>query len=219
MESRSSSLAAAKRPMTSLDDALSLAREQKNDGLVSQTLGFQGDAAYYRGDSKSARVFYDQALQAAVRSKEPDKILTAKVNLAKVSLQEGHALQAIPSLRQLMQHADEQGVQNIAVECSIYMAEAMLQSHDNAHAQQELGRALLRADKIGLKPLSAKANYLLGIALRASGDQADAQQHYRTTVQLLDDMRKEPGADKILQRSDFKTMYDEATRESQAAKS
>jgi len=32
-------------------------------------------------------------------------------------------------------------------------------------------------------------------------------------------MRKEPGADKILQRSDFKTMYDEATRGSQASKS
>jgi eukaryotic-like serine/threonine-protein kinase len=203
----------------SLEDALSLAREQKNEGLVSQTLGFQGDAAYYRGDSKSARVLYEQALQAAVPSKEPDKILIAKVNVAKASLQEGHGLQAIPGLRQLMQQADEQGVQNISVECSLFMAEAMLQSHDNVHAQQELERTLLRADKIGLKPLSAKANYLLGIALRASGNQTDAQQHYRTTVQLLDDMRKEPGADKILQRSDFKAMYEEATRESQKAKS
>jgi tetratricopeptide (TPR) repeat protein len=196
-----------------LDDALSLAREQKNDGLVSQTLAFQGDAAYDRGDSKSARVLYEQALQSAVRSKEPDKILNAKVGLARVTPQ------AIPSLRQLIQQADEQGVQNVSVECQIYMAEAMLQSHDNAHAQEELGRALLRADKIGLKPLSAKAHFLLGTALRASGDQADAQQNYRTTVQLLDDMRKEPGADKILQRSDFKAMYDEATRESEKAKS
>ena len=204
---------------TDLDDALKLAHEQKNDGLVSQTLGFQGDAAYYRSDSKSARVLYEQSLQAAIRSKEPDKILIAKVNLAKVSLQEGQARQSIASLRQLMQQADEQGVQNVSVECSIYMAEAMLQNHDNAQAQQELRRALVRADKIGLKPLSAKANFLLGAALRASGNQAEAQQHDRTTVQLLDDMRKEPGADKILQRSDFKTMYDEATRGSQAAKS
>jgi tetratricopeptide (TPR) repeat protein len=200
-----------------LEDALSLAREQKNDGLVSQTLGFQGDAAYYRGDSKSARVLYEQALQAAVSSKEPDKILTAKLDVAKVSLQEGRGTQVIPTLRQLTQQADEQGVQNISVECAIFMAEGMLQSHDNAHAQQELARALLRADRIGLKPLSAKANYLLGAAFRASGNQADAQQHYRTTVQLLDDMRKEPGADKILQRSDFKAMYDEATRESHPA--
>ena len=204
---------------TDLDDALKLAHEQKNDGLVSQTLGFQGDAAYYRSDAKSARVLYEQSLQAAIRSKEPDRTLIAKVNLAKVRLQEGQARQSIASLRQLMQQADEQGVQNISVECSIYMAEAMLQNHDNAGAQQELRRALVRADKIGLKPLSAKANFLLGAALRTSGNQAEAQQHDRTTVQLLDDMRKEPGADKILQRSDFKTMYDEATRGSQAAKS
>jgi serine/threonine protein kinase/tetratricopeptide (TPR) repeat protein len=203
----------------SLDDALSLAREQKNDGLVSQTLAFQGDAAYYRGDSKSARPFYEQALQAATRSKEPDRILNAKVGLARVTLQEGHGQQAIASLRQLMQQADEQGVQNVSVECQIYLAEAMLQSHDNPHAQQELGRALLRSDKIGLRPLSAKAHYLLGTGLSASGNQAEAQPHYLTTVQLLDDMRKEPGADKILQRSDFKTMYDEATRGSQASKS
>jgi tetratricopeptide (TPR) repeat protein len=98
------------------------------------------------------------------------------------------------------------------------MAEAMIRNHDNAHAQQELERALLRADKIGLKPLSVKAHYLLGTAYRASGDQLEAQQHYLTTVQMLDDMRKEPGSDKILQRVDFKTMYDEATRSTEAAK-
>ena len=198
-----------------LEDALSLAREQKNDGLVSQTLGFKGDAADYRGDLKSARTLYEEALQAAIHSKEPDKILSAKVNLAKVSVQDGHGLQAIPGLRQLTQQADEQGVQNMSVECSIYLGEAMLQSHDDTHAQQELGHALLRADNIGLKPLSAEANYLLGVSLRASGNQADAQQHYRATVQLVDEMRKEPGADKILERSDFKRMYDEASLESQ----
>jgi Tfp pilus assembly protein PilF len=118
-----------------------------------------------------------------------------------------------------MQQADEQGVPNVSVECQIYMAEAMIRSHDNAHAQQELGRALLRADKIGLKPLSAKSHFLLGTVLRESGNQAEAQQEYRSTLSLLDDMRKEPGADKILQRSDLKAMYDEATRWSQAAKS
>jgi len=32
-------------------------------------------------------------------------------------------------------------------------------------------------------------------------------------------MRKESGGEKILQRTDFKSMYDEATRWSQAAKS
>jgi tetratricopeptide (TPR) repeat protein len=202
-----------------LNDALSLARDLKNDGLVAQTVGFQGDAAYYGGDSKSARPLYDQALQAATRSKEPERVLAVKVALARVSAQEGPATQVISSLRQLLQQADEQGLLNISVECSIDVAEAMIRNHDSAHGQQELGRALLRADKVGLKPLSARAHFLLGTALRASGNQVEAQQHYRNTVQLLDDMRKEPGADKILQRSDFKTMYEEATRWSQPAKS
>jgi Tfp pilus assembly protein PilF len=115
-----------------------------------------------------------------------------------------------------MQDADDQGVPNISVECSIYMAQAMIRNHDNVHAQQELERALVRADKIGLKPLSVKAHYLLGTAFRASGDQLEAQQHYLTAVQMLDDMRKEPGSEKILQRVDLKTMYDDATRWTQA---
>jgi Tfp pilus assembly protein PilF len=122
-------------------------------------------------------------------------------------------------LRQLMQQADEQGVPNVSVECAIFMAEAMIQAHDNAQAQQELERTLLRSDKIGLWPLSARAHYLLGNAMRASGNQTEAQQQYRNAVQLLDQMRKEQGADKILQRSDFKAIYEEATRLSQAAKS
>ena len=199
-----------------LTGALSLARDLKNDGLVAQILGFQGDTAYYRGDSKSAHELYDQALQAAIRSKEPERILSANVNLAQVTLQEGQVQQAVASLRKLMQQADEHGVPNASAECQIYAAEAMIRNHDNAHAQQELGRALLRTDKIGLKPLSAKAHFLLGTALRETGNRTEALQEYRSTVQFLDDMRKEPGADKILLRSDFKTMYDEATRWSQA---
>jgi tetratricopeptide (TPR) repeat protein len=86
----------------------------KNDGMVSQTLAFQGDAAYYRGDSKSARAFYEQALEAATRSKEPDRVLLAKVDLARVALQEGQVQQAITAFRQLMQQADELGLPNLS---------------------------------------------------------------------------------------------------------
>ena len=202
-----------------LDDALDLARELKNEGLVSQTLVYQGNVGYYHGDNKSARQLYEQALQAANRSKEPEGILLAKVSLAKIAAQEGPAPQAITTWRQLMQQADESGLQNISVQCSLSMAEALLRNHDSAHAQQELQRALLRADKMGLKPLSARAHYLLGNALRVAGNETEAQQNYRDVLRLLDGMRQETGSDKILQRPDFKTMYEEATRWSQAAKS
>lgn len=203
---------------TTLNDALSLARELKNDGLVSQTLSFQGDAAYYRGDSKTARGLYEEALQEATRSKEPDRILMAQLDLARIASEEGSPQQAVSSLRQIAQQAGEQGVPNVAVEASIDMGEAMIHNHDNARAKQELERAVSRADQIGLKPLSAKAHFLLGAIARASGDQAGAEQQYRSALQLLDGMRQEAGADKILERPDFKAMHDEAARTSQGTK-
>jgi serine/threonine protein kinase/tetratricopeptide (TPR) repeat protein len=203
---------------TYLNDALSLARDLKNDGMAAQSLDFQGDASFYRGDFTSARSLYEQALQPATRSKEPDKLLTAKTDLAKADIQQGHGQAALNSLRPLVQQAENLGLKYIAVGCSIAMAEAMAQSHDSTHARQELGRALLRSDKWGAKPLSAQAHFVLANIARESGNNSDAQDNYRAVLQLLDDMRKEAGADKILERSDFKTMFDEATRWSQPAK-
>jgi tetratricopeptide (TPR) repeat protein len=202
-----------------LDEALSLSRGLKNDGMVSQTLSFQGDAAYYRGSYKDAGALYEQALQAANRSKEPEKILQAKLNLAKVALQEKRAQQALTQLRPLLQQAERLGLKYTALDCSITMAEAMIQSNNGAQAQQELQRTLLQTDKLGLKPLSAKAHYLLASVLRASGKQVEAQQQYREALQLINAMRIDPGADKLLQRSDFKPMYEEATHWSETAKS
>ena len=195
-----------------LDEALNLSRDLKNDGMIAQTIAFQGDAAYYSGDLKVARTLYEQALQAANRSREPDRILNVKMNLAQLSVGEGRGPESIATLRELMQKADEQGVPNISVECAVSLAEALIQGHQNAQAQQELERALLRADKLGLKPLSAKANFLLGQVLQASGSGTDAQQHYQKAVRLLDEMRKESGSEKILQRADLKKIYDEASR-------
>ena len=203
---------------TYLNDAVGLARELKNDAMMAQSLDFQGDAAFYRGDSKSARTLYEQAMQPAIRSKEPEKILNAKADLAKVDIQQGRGQAALKSLRSIVQEAENLGLKYIAVSCSIAMAEAMAQSHDFAHARQELGRALLLSDKWGAKPLSARAHFVLATVARESGNNAEAQENYRSVLQLIDVMREEPGADKVLQRSDFKTMFDEATHWSQSAK-
>jgi eukaryotic-like serine/threonine-protein kinase len=195
-----------------LDDSLSLARELKNDELIAETLGFQGDASYYRGDFNSAHTFYADALQAAIRSKEPEKILIAKINLARIQVQEKLSKEAIASLRQLTEQADSLGLKYSSVEASILMAEAMMQNHNNAGARQELERALLLAEKLGMQPLSARAHYLLATMDRDSGNRSDAQDHYREALRLLDTMRKDPGAEKLLQRADFKAIYDESTQ-------
>ncbi len=67
---------------------MNLARELKNEGMTAQTLGYQGDAAFYRGDLKTAVGLYEWATQAAERTTEPDKKLIGKLNLAKLAVQE-----------------------------------------------------------------------------------------------------------------------------------
>jgi eukaryotic-like serine/threonine-protein kinase len=202
-----------------LDEALSLSRELKNNETIAATLGFQGDAKFYSGDLKSARPFYEEALRIAMQSKEPDSVLLAKADLAKVQVAERHATEAIASLRQLVQQADELGEKYTSVECSILMAEGMLQNHDRSHGRQELQRALQLADKLGMQPLSARAHYVLAAIDQSEGNTSDAQSQYREVIRLMDTMKKDPGAEKLLQRSDFKTMYDDSTRATQATKS
>ena len=202
----------------SLDEALSLSRELKNDGMVAQTLALQGDAFFYQDNFKAAHSLYEQALQAAIRSKEQDKILTSKVGMAEVEVREKRGQQAIPSLRALIQQLDGTSSKYSSVECSIFMAEAMMQSHDYTHARQELQRALLLSDKLGERQLSAHAHYLLATIARNSADNTDAQDNYREVVRTLNAIRNEAGAEKLLQRSDLKLMYEESSRWSQPGK-
>ena len=82
-----------------VDEALSLSRELKSDGMVAETLGVQGDMFFYAGDFKAAHSSYAQALQAATRSKEPETILIAKANLARSRFRKNTAQEAISSLR------------------------------------------------------------------------------------------------------------------------
>jgi serine/threonine protein kinase/tetratricopeptide (TPR) repeat protein len=199
-----------------LDEALALARELKNDSVLAETLGFQGDAFFYSGDFKSAHASYAQALQAATRSKEPATIVVAKANLAMVEVEEKRSQEAISSLRPLIQQADDLGLKYVSVESSIFMAEGMMQNRDSAHARQQLERALLLSDKLGQQPLSARTHYLLATIERDSGNGSEARDHYREVLRLLDAMNKDPGAEKLLQRSDFKAIYDESTRATEA---
>jgi tetratricopeptide (TPR) repeat protein len=205
-----------------LEEALQLSRELKNDGMVAQSLGWQGDRFLYAGDIKSAHSLYEQALQAALRSKETDKILFAKTNLAKIAVQERRPQDAIASLRPVIGQADESGLKYISIECSIFLAEAMIQKRDYAGAQRELQTAVSRTDKLGLQPLSAKAQFLLATIARQTGKDKDkdkeAQDRYRTVLRLLDAMSKDAGAEKALQRADLKLMQEEANRSIQSAR-
>jgi serine/threonine protein kinase/Tfp pilus assembly protein PilF len=201
-----------------LDEALSLARELKSQPLVAQTLNFQGDSAFYRGDFKSAQTLYGQALQVASRTKDRDKVQASKIGLAKVALREGRSREAISSLRALAQEADSLGLKYLSVECSVDLAEALVNAKDYSRARQALEPALGKAEKLGLRTLLARDHYLLATALRATGNGTEATPHYREALRVLDEIRKEAGAEKVIERADLKPIYAESTRWSQANK-
>ena len=102
---------------------------------------------------------------------------------------------------------------NLVGSHSAPMAEAMIQRHDRAGTQEQLKRALLRSDQLGMPPLSARAHYLFAATEQDSGSQIEAQQDYREVIRLLDSMKKDSGAQQLLQRADFKAMYEQSTHE------
>jgi tetratricopeptide (TPR) repeat protein len=200
------------------DEALSLARGLKNQPLIAQTLDFQGDSFFYRGDLHSARRLYQQAVQVASHSNDRHAVLLSNLNLFKVAVKEGAPKNAIAGLKSLAQEADAAGLKYLSIEASLYQAEAELALKDYSRTRQDLERTLLRSDKLGMRPLTADAQYLLGTALRLSGSQKDAGQHYKESVRLLDEIRKEAGAEEVLQRSDLNSIYNEASRWSTPSK-
>jgi hypothetical protein len=68
----------------------------------------------------------------------------------------------------------------------------------------------VRSDKLGQQALSAQAHYLLGIIGRDTKDNAEARDQFRWVVSILDTMKKDQGAENLLQRADLKQMYEES---------
>jgi eukaryotic-like serine/threonine-protein kinase len=195
-----------------LEEALGLARELKSQPLVAQALNFQGVAALYRDDFKSARIFYGRALKTASHTKDRDKLLESKIGLAKVVIREGHPREARESLKNLAKEADSLGSKYLSVECSVDLAEALVSSKNYPQARQELEAALGRAEKLGLRTLQVRGHYLLATALRATGNESEAAGHNREALRMLDEMRKESGAERVLERADLKQIYEESNR-------
>jgi eukaryotic-like serine/threonine-protein kinase len=195
-----------------LDEGLSLARELKSQPEVAQTLKVQGDNAFYRGDYKSARTLYGQALHVALQIKDRDQVLESKIGLARSAMKEGHSREAISSFKSLAQEASSIGSKYLSAECSVELGEALVNSKDYSHARQELETSLGNAEKLGLRSVLAREHYFLAAALRESGNGTEATSHYRETVRLLDEIRKEAGAEKVIERADLKPIYTESAR-------
>ncbi|MCU1242342.1 MAG: Serine/threonine-protein kinase PknB [Candidatus Acidoferrum typicum] len=205
----------AEEAQKTLDEALSLARQLKSQPLIAQALNFQAESAFYRGDFKAARTLYGQGLKEASHTKDSEKVLESKVGLAKVAIREGRSREAIISLESLAQEANSLGSKYLSAECSVDLAEALVNSKDYSRARQELEPAVGKAEKLGLRTLLARDHYLLATALRETGDATEATGHYREALRLLDEIRKEAGAEKVIERADLKPIFTESTRWSQ----
>jgi tetratricopeptide (TPR) repeat protein len=195
-----------------LDVAQGLARGLKNDSLSASILKHQGDASFYQGDLKPAKDLYQQAVRQAAHTSAKDLLLTAKLDLANVAIAEGHPQSAAGDLRNLVQQADAMGAKYLSVDCSVSLAEALIKSKDYAHARQELQRTLSRSDKLGLRLENARIHYLLGTTLRLSGSATEAKAQYSESLHLLDEIRKEQGAEHVVDRYDLKPVYAEAAQ-------
>jgi tetratricopeptide (TPR) repeat protein len=195
-----------------LDEALSLARELRNQALTAQILSFQGDVFFYRGELKPAGALYEQALQTASRTSDRHLVLVSKVNLARLAIPEGHPQAAASTLQGLAREADTLGLKYLSTECTIDAAEAQIKLKDYARARQQLESVLGRAERLGLRAQLARAHYLLASALRLSGKAAEASGHSRQARQILEDIHKEAQRDDVLKRADLSLIYAETPR-------
>jgi len=191
----------------SLDEALALSRELKDQALVAQSLNYQGLTAFYRGDLAAARLLFQQALAAAQPTKDPHLVLLARVNQAKIAVREGRGSNAIMALRGLADEADKAGLRHLSIEASIYLGEGLLQARRYAAAQEELARALARSERLGLLPLRAQAHALLARMARATSNAAQVTRHEREASRLLEALGREAEGGDLAKRADFRAIF------------
>jgi eukaryotic-like serine/threonine-protein kinase len=195
-----------------LDEAMQVAKGLKSQSLTAQTLNYQGDSAYYRGDVKTARAFFEQAVQTAKRASSRSDELRASVNLAKVAAEDPRPQGAITQLRTLMGQADASGLKYQSAECSLYLGAALIGVKDFRQARTELESAVTKSDSLGARALLARSHYLLGETLRLAGDSAAAAGHYTKARQTLDEIKAEARTDALLARYDLKPILQSAAR-------
>jgi serine/threonine protein kinase/tetratricopeptide (TPR) repeat protein len=195
-----------------LKEGADLAKELKSDVTLAEIYTSQGDDAYYRGDAKAAAAFYQRAVDAARSAKSPEDTIMAQIGLAKIQLAGGDSRKAVVALRSLAGQASAVEFKYASLESSIYAAQALLHDKNYSDANREAQKALGQSDAQSLRMQVAREHYVLGMALRSSANSSEAPGHFRNAVQIWDEVRKEPGAEKILDRADLKTMYAEASQ-------
>src|SRR5439155_97283 len=132
---------------TALNEAIGVAREIHNQGLIAQSLNFLGDNAVFRGDGTAARNLFDQALKESGPTGDRYLVLLSTANVARAALldtrpsagrgaADANSKKAIDSLAEVGREADRRGFKYLALECSIQMAGALIDSGGGTRAQR-----------------------------------------------------------------------------------
>ena len=200
----------------SLDEALKVANELENANLIAQTLRFQAERLYFAGDPKGASQLAAQAAQAATRASDRSLALLAQADVALIASSTQPTRAVAAKLASLSQDADTQGLKSLSVECAVQRAHALLEIGDRAAARQEVDRAVAKAEALGLRLPLAKAHVLRARMLRATND-ADARREYAAALRLLEEIRREDGSERVLDRADLKPMHAECVTGSGSA--
>lgn len=175
----------------SLQEALTLALEPKNEDQVSSTLGFWGDNAYYAGDLSSAKRYYQQALQAGERSSARVLTLTNKFDLARLLVTEGLAQQATPPLTWIRDETTRNGPKYLAAQSSLWLGTALLKTKNYTKAKELLQSTLLQAEKLGLLAVRAQAHGVLAKVYEQEKNTAEAEHKKKLAMQLCQEIQTE----------------------------
>jgi eukaryotic-like serine/threonine-protein kinase len=200
-----------------LDEGLALTRELKSQRHMAQALNDQGESAYFSGDLKGARTLLEQA-QTAARSADRYQLIRARMNLAKVGIDDGRASAVAGELGKVTKEADELGLKYLSAEGSLNLGAALLRANSVRQAKGEIESALTKAERLGARGLLVRGHYLLGEAVRLSGQIASAAPHYRQALQLLDELQKEARTDTLSTRFDLRAIREQSTRWLEAQK-
>lgn len=195
-----------------LREAESLSGSFKNESLKAQLLGTRGNVLRYNGQIKEAETLYRQALQSALHGSSPEQTLICRLHAAEIALGQTNGISIARDFARLTQQADSRNLKYLSLESSVDHGEALLSAKDYAGAQQELRTDLGKSEKLGSRLQSARIHYLLATALQLAGNSSEASGQYRSALNLLQDMQKDAGAEKLLERSDLKTISTDATR-------
>ena len=194
-----------------LNQAEALAKDLQDPSLAAKVLSTKGQIAMYRGDLAQASTNFQLALQSATRGSDRDALVEAKMDLGRLAVAQGHGSDALSRLRPLV-GPDVTPDRDLALQCSVSLAEALILTKDYAKARQVLQDAATPSERSGMRLRLARIYYLEATASRLGGNSGDAWNQYRQSLTLLNAVRNEPGSENILRRADLKAIFDDCTR-------